>query len=184
MAAYSTALACLTFSVCINEVVHTAYKFGAVAIEREYIGKRGGEAVKDRYLSTAAFIHHRHTHSVAESCFPVHKNRVDVFYAGVIANVVVGNIVMDIIQMTIIAYGAVVNHRVPYTRMYFHPARERDRAAEKPKPYLAGKACMVYVFRLKAVFDEYGLPVCCGAALRRELLSLAVCKWSVCHLRK
>ena len=88
-------------SLCLGVRINLALEFRnhlrTMAIERQDIREAGRELVEDRYLTTTAFVHHRNTHTVTERRFAVHEDSVHILDAGLRADGVVGDVVVDVI---------------------------------------------------------------------------------------
>ena len=105
--------------VRINEALDLMNHLRTVTVEREDIRQTGTQLVEDRDLTSAAFVHHRYTHAVAERAAAVHKDRVHVLDAGVAADVVIGDVVVDVVQMAVVAHFAVMQRGIVDTRVDF-----------------------------------------------------------------
>ena len=149
-----------------------------MAIERHHVGEAGTQTVEDRNLSASALVHHRHAHAVAESGLSVHEDGVHILDTGVVANTVVSDVVVDIVEVHIVAYLAVVEHGMLYAGMHTQPAREGKLAVEHAHLHRAGELHIAHESGVKAVFHPYLVPVFCRATLRNQLRLLYVCQVS------
>ena len=165
----------LRLCVIVHHLLQCLYHHGAVAIERHHIGEARTQTVKDRNLSAPALVHHGHTHTVAESGLAVHEDGVHILDTGVVANTVVSDVVVDIVEVHIVAYLAVVEHGMLYAGMHTQPAREGKLAVEHAHLHRAGELHIAHESSVKAVFHPHLAPVLCRAALRYQLRLLYVC---------
>ncbi len=123
MIANITVIRSLRLGIGIDLALQLMNHRRTMTIECQYIRQTRTQFVEDRYLATTAFIHHRHTHSITESRFAVYEDGIDVLDAGVGADTIVGDIVMDIVQVRIVAHLAVMQGSIVDTRVNLQPAR-------------------------------------------------------------
>ena len=124
-----TVVGSVSFSVRINLALQFMNHLRTVAIQRQYVRETGAQLIENRNLTTAAFVHHRHTDAVTERRPAIHQNGIHILDAGVVADMVVGDIVVDVVQVALVAHFAVVQHGVVDSRVHFDAARQCDLAA-------------------------------------------------------
>ena len=88
-----------------------------MTVEGEDICETCAQFVEDGNLPSASFVHNRYTHSVSERAGTIDEDSVDVLDTGVVADIVVGDVVMDIVEVRLVAHFAVMQHRVIDTRV-------------------------------------------------------------------
>ena len=135
--AYLAVIRSLRLRVGINHRLHRVNHLGTMAVEGQYIRQAGAQFVEDRDLASTALVHYRHAYAVAEGGTTVHEHRVDVLDTGVVADTVVGNVVVDIENMHIVAYLAVVDSGVVDTRMHAQSSGQFELAVEHPQDIMS-----------------------------------------------
>ena len=159
----------LRFRVLVDAALQLMNHRRTVTVEGEDIRQAGGELIENRNLPSAAFVHHRHAHSVSERRLAVHEDGVDVLDTGVVADVIVGDIVMDVIEVRIIAHFAVMQSGVIDARMDLQPTRKRDLACKDTQTVVAGETGVTHVERVERFRHLYLRPVLRRAALCLQL---------------
>ena len=170
--------------VVVHHLLQRLDEHRAVAVERHHVGEAGTQTVEDRYLAAATLVHHRHAHTVAKSGLAVHEDGVHVLDTSVVADAVVGNVVVDIVEVHVIAYLAVVQYGMLNAGMHAQPAGEFKLAIEHTHLHRAGELHIANESSVKAVFHPHLAPVLCRAALRYQLCLLNVCQVSIHHNRR
>ena len=85
-----------------------ADEVGAVAVHGHDVGQLGREPVVDGYLAAARLVEHRHLGVVAETALPFGEQQVYILYVAVVAYLIVGHIVGNVLDEAIVANRAVV----------------------------------------------------------------------------
>ena len=112
----------LRFGISIDAALQMVNHGMVVPIQRQNIGQMRRKTIKNRNLAPAAFVHHRHTHAVAESRFAIDHYHIRVFDVGTFADTVIGNVVVNVAHTHIVAYDHVVQPRFVQPRMCRHTA--------------------------------------------------------------
>ena len=118
-----TVIGSMCLRVLVNHPLDLMNHLRTVTIQGEDIRQARTQFVEDRDLTTTAFVHHRHTHTVSERALSVHEDCIHVLDAGVVADMVVGDVVMDVVQVCVVTDLAVMQGGVVDTRMDLQTAR-------------------------------------------------------------
>ena len=162
----------LRLGVLVDAALQLMNHRRAVTVKRQDIRQAGGELIENRNLPSAAFVHHRHANLVAERRLAVHEDGVDVLDTGVVADVIVGDIVMDVIEVRIIAHFAVMQSGVIDARMDLQPTRQSYLPFESSQTVMTGETGVMHVLRVERFRHLYLRPVLRRAALCLQLRDL------------
>lgn len=102
--AYGTSLRGVLLAIVGGDFTKLLDKLRAVAVERHYIGRMGREFVGDNHLATSRLVQHGHFDSVSEVRLAIHDDKVAVVDDGALADRVVGDVVVDILDKAVIAH--------------------------------------------------------------------------------
>ena len=106
--AYISMVGSLLLSVRFDLSLQLLDHLRPMTVEGEDICETCAQFVEDRNLPSASFVHDRYTHSVSERAGTIDEDSVDVLDTGVVADIVVGDVVMDIIEVRLVAHFAVM----------------------------------------------------------------------------
>ena len=174
--AYIAMIGSMLLGIGVDELLHLMDHLRTVTIEGKNIRQTSGKLIEDRDLTTTAFVHHRHTDTVTESGLTIHENRIHILDAGVATDVIVRDVVMDVIQVRIVAYLAVMQGRVIDTRMDLQPTRQFYLTTESTDLIMAGETGMMHVLRIKILRHLYVSPIGRRATLCLHLRNLLRCQ--------
>ena len=120
-----------------------------MAVERQNIRQVCTQVVEDRNLSSSAFVHHRHLNAVTETALAVHQYRIHILDTSVRAYAVVGDIIVYIIKVAVVAYAAVMQHGVENTGMHLDASGQVYLTLEYTHLNRAGEMYILHPARVK-----------------------------------
>lgn len=94
---------CILFGIAGNDPLEVLDQLRAMAIEAKHIGLVSGKAVVDRHLAATSLVQDRDLYIVAERRVPIYQNNIHVLYQCVIANTVVCDVILDILDQAVVA---------------------------------------------------------------------------------
>ena len=144
----------------------------AVAVESLEVGLVGRHAVVDGHLAAARLVEHGHVDAITESRGAVAEDDVDVLDEAVVADVVVGYIVLDVLDTAVVADGHVVQRGVEDARVLVDAAGHVETLLEAADADVAREARVAYVLEALRISDLDALPVLGRTALLFQLLYL------------
>ena len=154
----------------LNFSVHAGNEPGTMAVHGQHIGNLRTHAVIDLHLTSARFIEYRHLYPIAKTTIAVHENQVHVLDIGIVAYVVVGNIVGHIFHQRIIADGDIVQRSVPNTGVLVQAAGKGKLRFEFAKAHRPGKTHVANVLQGFRIRGFYRTPILRAAAKADELV--------------
>ena len=156
--------------ISLNLLVHAGNEAGTMAVHGQHIGNLRAHSVIDLHLTSARFIEHGHLYPIAKAAIAVHENQVYILDIGIVANVVVGNIVGHIFHQRIIADGDVVQRCIPNTGMLMQAAGKGKLRLEFAKAHRSGKTHVANVLQGFRVRSFNRSPILRAAAKTDELI--------------
>ena len=154
----------------LNLLVHPGNQAGTMPVHGQHIGNLRAHAVKDFHLTSARFIEHGHLYPIAKAAIAVHENQVYILDIGIVANVVVGNIVGHIFHQRIIADSDVVQRCIPNTGMLMQAAGKGKLRLEFAKAHRSGKTHVANVLQGFRIRSFNRSPILRAAAKADELI--------------
>ena len=123
-----SALALDRLHIIVNHLVQGRYQLWLVAVHCQDVGGLGAQAVIDLDLSAAGFVEHGHLGAVAKGADAVRIKQVHVLYIAVVADVIVGDVVADVLHQGVVPNGDVVKRCVPEAGVLAQASRKgKDR---------------------------------------------------------
>ena len=123
-------------------------------------------------FSSARLIQYSYFHSVTKAGGSVAEDDLYVLNEAVVLDIVVCNIVLDVLDATIVADGDIVQGGVEDTGMLMHAASHFEALQEAAQTDLAGEACASNVFQTDFVGDIDGAPIIGRTTLFLQLANL------------
>ena len=118
-----------------------------MAVKRHHIGCLGGQTVENHHFTTSGLVKHSHFHSISETAHPVRKDDVDVFDEGVMADSIVGDVVLYMFDAAIVADCHVMECGIGDSGMFPHSSRQFEFLAERTQTYVSREAGVHDMFR-------------------------------------
>ncbi len=153
------------FHIGLDHLLDPLHQQRAMAVERLDIGQMGRQLVIDGHFPPTGFIQDGNFHSVPKAGAPLYQHRLDVQDLDILSDLIIGNIILHIFNQCVIAYPAIMQRRIPDTRMLHEVAGQRIFLLEKTQPDLPGKTDMLYKLRMKLRMDLYSRPISRRTAL-------------------
>ena len=141
-----------------------------MAVESLEVGLVGRHAVVDGHLAAARLVEHGHVDAVAERCRTIAEDDVHILDETVIADVVVGDIVLDVLDTAVITDGHIVERSMEDARVLVDAAGHVEALLETTDADITREASVADVFEALRVGNLYALPVLGRAALLLKLL--------------
>ena len=130
----------LRFRIGEDHVVQGLHQFRTVAVHRHHIGDLRGEPVIDEHLAAAGLVEDGDRDAVSEPAGAFRQDQVHVLQDGVVADLVVGDIVGDILDEAVVPDRHVVERRIGEAGVLLQPAGELELPLEAAETHGAGKA--------------------------------------------
>ena len=119
----------------------------------------------DGNFTSAGFIQHADFGSVSERSLAVGNKVSDILDVGTVPDDVVGNVVADMLNHTIIPHNHIVQGRVVNPAVFSDATRKGENFVERPQPDLAGKVDVAEILRIEALSHDHFGPVLATARL-------------------
>ena len=172
----------LRFRILLHHPVQGLHEFRAVAVHRHHIGDLRGEAVVDEHLAAAGLVQDRDGNAVAETAGAVRQDQVHVLQDRVVADLVVGDIVGDILDEAVVPDRHVVQGRIMHAGVLLQPAGELELPLEAAETHGAGKAHPLDMVH-RPGGRQHVPPVLRFAAGGLQLIDFLLSKIPVFHVR-
>ena len=98
-----------------------------------------------------------------------------------VAYLVIGYVVLDILDAAIVAYRHIVQRHVPQPGMLLNPSGQRKLFLKHAQADIARKARMVYIFGGKSVRHFYSLPIVGQAMLPLQASDFFLSQVAIIH---
>ena len=144
----------------------------AVTIERQDICQTGTQFIKNRYLTATTFVHHRHAHPISESSTTIHEDGVNILDTGVVTDMIIGYIIMDVIEVAVVAYLAVMQRSMIDTRMDLQSTRQRYLTRKNTQLVMPRESSITHELRVERFGYFHLRPVLSCTPLCLQLRNL------------
>ncbi len=108
----------------IRDFLHPCNQLRTMAVKRQNIGLVCGEFITNQYLTASCFIQNRHFYPVAKLRHTVYQNNIHILNKGVMPYFIIGNIVLDILNTTVISHRYIMQRHMPQTGMLPDSSRQ------------------------------------------------------------
>ena len=125
---------CILFGIAGNDSLEVLDQLRAMAIETKHIGLVGGKAVVDRHLAATGLVQYRDLNIVSERRVPIYQDNIHVLYQRVVANTVVGDVILDVLDQAVVADLHVVQVGFSDTGMLTDATRQGKFLVERAQP--------------------------------------------------
>ena len=126
----------------------------------------------------ASWVEHSHFHSVTEGAVALADDDIHILYEAVVGDVIVCDVVLDILDATVVADGDVVQRGVEYTGVFVDSTSHLEAVLELADFDVATEACATNIFKTRSVADEHFCPVLRRASLCFQTLDFFCCELS------
>ena len=134
-------------------------EFGTVAVKCHDISQMRRQLIVDKYLAATGFVEDRDLDTVSETRKAVDEDDIHILNERVVPNLVVGNVVLHVLNATVVTHSDVVQCHVTQSRMLANAARQCKFGLEHTQSHLTRKTGMMYKFGRKAFRHTYFLPI-------------------------
>ncbi len=83
-----------------------------MSVERVDVGKMRGEFIVNMYLASTRLVQNIHLRAVSESCHAVHQDDIHILDKAIVADNIVGNVVLDVFNHHIVTDFTIMDDRV------------------------------------------------------------------------
>jgi hypothetical protein len=150
-------------------------------VQGHHISLLGGEAVIYHHLASAGLVEDGNLDAVAERGVAVAQNDVDVFDESVVADAIIGNIIVNAFYAAVVSYFDIVQGDVIEAGVLFHTSGQRELLVEGAEADVARETGREYVVGGEELGDEDAFPFGSGAQLFFELDDFLCCKVTIVH---
>ncbi len=142
----------------------------------------GGQAGEDGDFASSCFVEHADACAVAEGAAPFGDDEVGVLDETPRADVVVGDVVLDVFDEGVVSHGDVVQGGVPDAGADGYASGEGECMAECAEADVAGETDVRDAVRGESGHYGYIMPVVRRAALCREAVDFVLSQVSCFHV--
>ena len=164
IAADASALRTALFCILVDERVQPLRQPVPMPVHSQHISHLSAQTVENFHLAPAGFVEHRHLHAVSETANTVVHNKVHILYIGIVADVVVGDVVGHVFDKRIVAHRNVMQRGIANARMLLQASGERELLLEPAKAHLAGEMYIINIIEGLRGFNLNRSPVFTAAA--------------------
>ena len=108
----------------IRDFLHPCNQLRAMAVKRQNIGLVCGEFIINQHLTASRLIQDRHFYPVTELRHTVYQNNIHILNEGVMPYFIIGNVVLDILNATVISHRYIMQRHMPQTGMLPDSSRQ------------------------------------------------------------
>lgn len=124
VAADGTDGGCMLIGMEIGDLPHPCNQLRTIAVKRHDICLICRELTTDRYLTATSLIQDGHLRVITKLGQTVYKDNTYILDECVVSNLTIGNVVLDILNTTVVTRHYVVERHVPRTGMFPYPTRQ------------------------------------------------------------
>ena len=151
---------------------------GPMAVESLEVGFVGGEAVVDGNLAPSSLVEDSHFYAVAETGRSVAKDDVDVLDEAVVLDVIVRDVVLDVLNATVIADGDIMQRGMEDAGVLVHSSRHLEALLKTAYAYVSRETGAANVFQTGFVGDIDRVPILSRTTLFLQLTDFICCEFS------
>ena len=133
----------------------------------------------DKYFATSCFIQYGNFYPVSESRTAFYKDDIDIFNKCPVTNLVVSNIVLNILNTTIIAHCHIVQRNMAQTGVFLNSTRQSKFRPELSQFHFARKAGVVYILGREPFGYKNFFPIICQTRLAFQLKHFVLSQFPV-----
>ena len=160
----ASALRTALFRILVDERVQPLRQPVPMPVHCQHISHLSAQTVENLHFATAGFVEHRHLHAVSETAHSVVEHKVHILYIGIVADVVVGDVVGHVFDERIVAHRNVMQRGVAHARMLLQASGEGELLLEPAKGNLAGEMYIINIIEGLRAFNLNRPPVFTAAA--------------------
>ena len=138
----------------------------------------GRHAVMDGDLAAARLIEDSNFHAVAERGGTITQDDIDILDEAVVGDVIVGNVVLNVLDATVIADGDIVERGAEDAGMLVDAARHLEALLEGTDADVAREAGITDILETLLIGDLYAQPVLGSTTLCFETRDFCLCECS------
>ena len=151
-----------------NHLLHPADQLRPMAIERHEISLMCRKIVVDIHFTSSCFVQNGHFYPIAETAFTVDQNDIHILDKRMIANLIIGYIVLDVFNQAIVADRHLVQGDMTQTGMFRNASGKRESIFKHTETHMSREAGMMHVLGAKP-FGHFNIfPIVCNAGLRLQ----------------
>ena len=128
-------------------------------VHGQHIGGLGAEPVEDFHLPAARLVQHGDFHSVAEPAGTVRQDDVHVLDIAVVADIVIGDVVRDVLYQGIVPHRDIMQGGVSDAGVLLEPARKGKIRLETAKAHPSGETDVSDILYGRGIRSFYEAPV-------------------------
>ena len=104
--------------------LHPANQFRTVAVKRQDISLMRRKFIIDKYFTPTGFIQYGYFYPITEFTQSVHQDDVYILNECVMPNLIISNVVLDVLNATVIPHRDIVECYMTQTGMFFNSTRQ------------------------------------------------------------
>ena len=117
MISYFTHLRSMFIRIVIRYLTKADSQLGTMTIHRHDVSQLGRKLVADSHLTSACLVEHRHLYAIAEASLAIHHNVIHILDVSVLADGIVGDVIVHILDVASITNGNIMQGDVPQACM-------------------------------------------------------------------
>ena len=124
VAADGTDSGCMLIGIEIGDLLHPRNQLRTMAVKRHDVCLMCRELITDKHLAATGLIQDRHLHTITELGQTVYKDNIHILNESVVPDFIIGNVVLDILNATVVTHRYIMKRHMPQTGMFPYSARQ------------------------------------------------------------
>ena len=91
-----------------------------MSIQSHYISLMSRQLIINKHLAPSCFIENGNFHAITKLRNPVDHNDINILDECIITNIIIGNVILNIFNATVITHSYIVEGYMPKSRMLFN----------------------------------------------------------------
>ena len=117
------------------------------------------QLVINRDLTASCLIQYRDLDTIAETAFAVDEQYTDIFYVAPVPDLIIGNEIVNVADVTSVTHRDIVKASIPYFGMSDYATLNREAMVHRTESHLAAETDVRYSRRVKAFSYLYCTPI-------------------------
>ena len=164
-----THLGRIFFCILFENVLHPFNQHRTMAVKCHDISLMSRQTVVHHHFTSSRFIQYGHFYPITEFTTAIHQDDIHVFDKGIVTNLIVGYIVLNVFNATMVADCHIVQRGLIQASMLLHATCQRELVFKYPESYLTGKTGIIHIIRLEVLCNFNVSPIVCRTGMGYQL---------------
>ena len=130
-----------------------------MTVQRQYVGLMRWQLVVNEYFTPSCFIKNCRLYPITESSKPVHQNDIHILNEGIITDLIISNVVLNVFNAAVIPYCHIVQSYMTQSGMFPDASRQCKFSIKYTQFHFSRKTGVMNVLTIKPLCNWYISPI-------------------------